>query len=223
MRLAFEDLVFDSETRELVRDGSAVPLPPKAFALLELLIRRRPKAVSKAEIHEHLWPGTHVTPANLANLVAELRAGLADDAQRPRLVRTVRSFGYAFIGEARDAGVSADPRRVSFRLQWGVREIPLAEGENLIGRESSCAVWIDDTEVSRRHARILVRGAGATLEDLGSKNGTLCNDRKVGGVRALADGDRIGVGSAALVLRAARHAESTKTAAGGRRGKAGRA
>jgi len=222
MRLAVENLVFDSDTREVIRDGSAVPLSPKAFALLELLIGRRPKAVSRGEIHGNLWPGTHVTPANLANLVTELRSALGDDAREPRLVRTVRSFGYAFMGEAREAGAPDAVRRVSFRLQWGVREIPLAPGESLIGRDPGCAVWIDDTEVSRHHARILVTGAGATLQDLDSKNGTLWNDQKIEGSRSLADGDRIGVGSATLVLRAARHAESTKTAAGSRRGKAGR-
>ena len=56
MRLAVSDWVFDSDVREVVRNGRAVPLSPKAFALLELLIRRRPKAVSKAAIHDHLWP-----------------------------------------------------------------------------------------------------------------------------------------------------------------------
>jgi DNA-binding winged helix-turn-helix (wHTH) protein len=222
MRLAVENLVFDSDTREVIQDGSAVPLSPKAFALLELLIDRRPKAVPRGEIHERLWPGTHVTPANLANIVTELRSALGDDAREPRLVRTVRSFGYAFMGEARETGPPDAARRVSFRLQWGVREIPLAPGENLIGRDPGCGVWIDDTEVSRHHARILVTDAGATLQDLGSKNGTLWNGRKIEVSRSLADGDRIGVGSATLVLRAARHAESTKTAAGSRRGKAGR-
>jgi len=64
MRLAVNDWMFDSDTREVIRKGRAVPLSPKAFALLELLIRRRPKAVSKAEIRGQLWPGTFVSPAN---------------------------------------------------------------------------------------------------------------------------------------------------------------
>jgi DNA-binding winged helix-turn-helix (wHTH) protein len=68
MRLAVSDWVFDSDTRQVIRKGTTAPLSPKAFDLLELLIRRRPKAVSKDEIREHLWPGGHVSPANLANL-----------------------------------------------------------------------------------------------------------------------------------------------------------
>src|SRR6266542_4463931 len=100
MRLAVSDWVFDSDIREVVRNGRAVSLSPKAFALLELLIGRRPKAVSKAEIHKHLWPGTFVSAANLANLVVELRAALGDDARKPRILRTVARFGYAFAADA---------------------------------------------------------------------------------------------------------------------------
>jgi DNA-binding winged helix-turn-helix (wHTH) protein len=88
VRLAVGDWVFDSDTREVIRKGRAAPLSPKAFDLLDLLIRRRPKAVSKDEIREHLWPGTHVSPANLANLVVELRGALGDDARDPRVLRT---------------------------------------------------------------------------------------------------------------------------------------
>jgi len=67
MRLSFGDCVFDSDTREVFRAGRSVPTSPKAFALLDLLIERHPKAVSKAEIHARLWPDTFVSEANLAN------------------------------------------------------------------------------------------------------------------------------------------------------------
>ena len=59
-----------------------------------------PKAVSKADIHSRLWPDIHVSEPNLGNLVVELRAALGDDARRPRIIRTVARFGYAF-GAAR--------------------------------------------------------------------------------------------------------------------------
>ena len=78
---------------------------PKAFALLAVLIERRPKAVSKQELHKLLWPDTFVSDANLPNLVAELREAFGDDAHEPRLIRTVQRFGYAFSAET-----SAEPR-----------------------------------------------------------------------------------------------------------------
>src|ERR1700693_2317915 len=110
MRLAVNDWVFDSDTREVIRKGAAVPLSPKAFDLLELLIRLRPKVVSKTEIHEHLWPGTFVSPANLANLVGELRAALGDGARAARVLRAAPRFGYAFRADAAAAPEKAPAR-----------------------------------------------------------------------------------------------------------------
>ena len=160
MRLRFGDHVFDSDTREVLRAGRSVAISPKAFELLELLLECRPRAVSKAEIHSRLWPDTHVSEANLGNLVVELRSALRDDARQPRVIRTVARFGYAFIasGLAR-AGSRRAPETSAlvYRLVWGRREIALDPGDNLIGRDREAVVWIDDESVSRRHARVSVR------------------------------------------------------------------
>jgi DNA-binding winged helix-turn-helix (wHTH) protein len=212
VRLAVNDWVFDSDTREVIRKGTPLSLSPKAFALLELLLARRPKAVSKAEIHEHLWPGIHVSPANLANLVVELRAGLGDDARHPRVLRTVARFGYAFAAEA-VAAPERKPVRASTpfacRLVWGHREIALDSEENLIGRDQGSVVWIDDASVSRRHARIALDEKGATLEDLGSKNGTFVRGRRVEKPARLADRDTIKIGPASLIFRLFKRTGST--------------
>src|SRR5262249_41711131 len=211
MRLSVSDWVFDSDTREVIRGGDAVPLSPKAFALLEFLIRRRPKAVSQAEIREHLWPGTFVSPANLANLVVELRSGLGDDARHPKVLRTVARFGYAFAGKVSRSPGEASGRPAAFacRLLWGPREIALEEGENLIGRDRESVVWIDDASVSRRHARIQVDGEGATIEGLGTKNGTFLRGRKIGKPATLADRDAIKIGPASMIFRQFRKTGST--------------
>ncbi len=211
MRFAVSDWVFDSDTHEVIRKGAVVPLSPKAFDLLDLLIRRRPKAVSKAEIREHLWPGTFVSPANLANLVVELRAALADDARHPRILRTIPRFGYAFAAEVSAAHekVPGPPRLFACRLVWGPREIALEPGENLIGRGQESVVWIDDTSVSRRHARIAVDDTGATLEDLGSKNGTFVRGRRIQKSSRLEDRDVIKIGPASLVFRLFKRTGST--------------
>ena len=202
MRLGVGDWVFDSDSREVVRNGSAVPLSPKAFDLLELLIRRRPKAVARSEIHEHLWPGTFVSAANLANLVMELRAALGDDARKPRILRTVPRFGYAFFAEAAASpDHSGASRPFTCRLVWGPRDIPLDSAENTIGRDSTSAVWIDDVSVSRHHARIAIDDAGATIEDLGSKNGTHVRGRRIEKPTRLADRDPIRIGPASIVFR----------------------
>ena len=146
MRLRFSDCVFDSDTREILRDGKPVHVSPKAFALLSALIQKRPNAISKDDLHGLLWPDTFVSDANLPNLVAELRESLGDDAQKPRIIRTVPRFGYAFRAEA--AGeIGVRPDAPAFRLIWGDREIALHPGENVIGRDEAAALWIDDTLV----------------------------------------------------------------------------
>jgi DNA-binding winged helix-turn-helix (wHTH) protein len=219
MRVAFGDCVFDSETREVFRGERPVALSPKAFALLELLIASAPKAVSKKEIHERLWPATFVTEANLANLVTEVRAALGDSARQSRILATVQRFGYAFRANVKEAAAPSKPRGggFSYRLLWGIREIALSCGENVLGREQSAAIWIDDSSVSRRHARVVVGDSEAFVEDLGSKNGTLLNGRRLQKKEVLSDGDAIVVGPARLTLRVLRHAESTKTASRARK------
>jgi len=115
LRLIFGACVLDTETRQLLRAGEPVHLTPKAFELLQGLLERRPRVLSKAELREQLWPHTHVHEANLPNLVAEVRAAVADDARSPRFIRTVHGFGYAFCGEA--AAVSR--RHARLRISSG--------------------------------------------------------------------------------------------------------
>lgn len=213
MRLAFGDCVFDPGTHEVFRDGRASALPPKAFALLDLLIARRPNAVSKDEIHSQLWPGTFVSDASLANLIAELRATLGDDAREPRIIRTVHRFGYAFRAEVEGAPTPPGPLApvsVVCRVLLEGHEVQLRPGENVLGREPEAALWIDDASVSRRHARIVVGGDGATLEDLGSKNGTKLRGKKIGEAEPLADRDVIHVGNVPVLFRLYRRTGTTE-------------
>jgi len=215
MRLKFGDHVFDSDTREVVRSGRSVAISPKAFALLDLLLECRPRAVSKAEIHARLWPDTHVSEANLGNLVVELRTVLSDDAREPRFIRTVARFGYAFIAPASTertrGGLGAEPSALVYRLVWGRREIALDPGDSLIGRDREAVVWIDDESVSRRHARVSIGEEGASIEDLGSKNGTYVGGEKIRGPVRLTDRGVVRIGPATLTLRVLSRTGSTRS------------
>ena len=88
-----------------------------------------------------------------------------------------------------------------FRIRVGNEQIALPLGVSLIGRDASaCRITIFDTLISRRHARIQCDGEQATVEDLGSRNGTRLNGVLISGPHALRDGDRIGIGSYELSL-----------------------
>lgn len=211
MRLRFGDCLFDSDTREVFRAEKPVRVSPKAFALFAALIERRPKAISKDELQRLLWPDTFVSEANLPNLVAELREALGDDAHEPRIIRTIPRFGYSFQAE----GHTETPDRhlpLACRLIWGDREIALRPGENLLGRDETCVLWIDDVLVSRRHARIAIDASGATLEDLGSRNGTFLRGARIASATRLADGDLISIGPASMFFRVLHHVGSTASA-----------
>ena len=214
MRLRFKDREFDSDTRELMLDGVVVPVSPKAFALLELLILNRPNAVSREAIREHLWPDVFVSEASLGNLILELRTALRDPARETQIIRTVPRYGYAFCAAAESVETSrsraeSPPMGTAYWLVRGRREIPLRWGENLIGRDPVAVVRIDDEAVSRRHARIVIGEEGAVLEDLGSKNGTYLEGRRIHEASALADKDRLRVGQAPMTLRVLDRTSST--------------
>jgi pSer/pThr/pTyr-binding forkhead associated (FHA) protein len=81
--------------------------------------------------------------------------------------------------------------------------VPLASGENVIGRATDGLITLPSTKVSRRHARIVVCNERVILEDLGSRNGTYVGDRRIESAVELKNGDRIGIGSALLIFCAA--------------------
>jgi DNA-binding winged helix-turn-helix (wHTH) protein len=207
VKVRFAEFTFDSEARRLIRQGGDVHLSPKAFDLLRLLIEHRPNVLDKAALHGQIWPRTFVVDATLSVLVAELRRALADNAREPRFIRTVHGLGYSFCGDASDLDASASGPPVGSGarcwLMWKERAIVLADGDNIIGRDPGCSVWLDASGVSRRHARIDVGGGGdvVRLEDLGSKNGTLVDGSPIRGVVEVSDGSVIQVGRVELTVR----------------------
>jgi DNA-binding winged helix-turn-helix (wHTH) protein len=217
--LRFGPFTFEPGRRELRRGEEPVPLPPKAFDLLDFLLERRPEAVSKAEIRDRVWPETAVSDASLPRLVNAIRAALGDDADRPRFVRTVHGFGYAFCGET--AARERSLRVAVAHLVWGDRRIPLQEGESVIGRDPEADAWIDAATVSRRHARLVVTDDGATVEDLDSKNGTWVGTERVRGPHPLASGDEIRLGEISVSFRHPARLGSTRSASGSRRSRGG--
>ena len=209
--LTFGEYRLDLGSRQLFRGQAEVHVSPKAFDLLKLLVEKRPQALSKTELYEHVWPGTFVTDSNLASLIAELRRVLDDRSRPSRFLRTVHGFGYSFCGQIDGESAAIPPDPGHCWIVWRGQEIPMKEGENIIGREPTAAVCADLPSVSRRHARIVVSSEGATLEDLGSKNGTRLRNVLITGIVDLADLDEIQIGSVRMTLRLMRVESSTQT------------
>lgn len=215
VRVRFGNCQFDTDERRLQTDGQEKHLSPKAFDVLALLIESRPRALAKGDILEKVWPGTFVTEASLARVITEIRAALGDRARDGGgIVRTVHTHGYAFVAEIDPAAPAA--RADADSVCWlfcANHDFALPDGEHIIGRDADAAVRLDSPRVSRRHARIVVRGEAATLYDLDSKNGVFVGDERVVDARALRSGEEIRIGPMRLLFRVVGPQMSTETAA----------
>ena len=203
----FGSFEFDAARRQLFGEGREVHLAPKAFDLLGLLIDAAPRVVPKPELHERLWPRGEVSDAALVGLVKEVRRALAKCGPDAPAIRTAHRVGYALDVRVSESLPSPAPR-------WLVvsgRRVPLAQGENVIGRDAESVLQLDHSTVSRRHARITVSADAAVLEDLGSKNGTRVGDTPLDGATRLQNGDRLWFGKLVVTYREAATGASTAT------------
>ena len=114
------------------------------------------------------------------------------------MLKTAHGVGYAF-----DRPCSrVDGTIVSVHWLIGPRRRYVLSGcISIIGREAACEVWLDEGDVSRRHARIVISGDRAAIEDLGSKNGTTVGGHAISGSVDLEDGDNVRVGGVLLTYR----------------------
>jgi len=200
MRLKFGDCVLDLGARQLERGGKAVPLEPKMYELLQVLIKRRPAVVTNTELDELLWPKVYVARTSLTRLVSELRTVLGDTPRDSRVIRTAYKSGYAFCADVTALpSVRSSPATVE--ALWMKQSFPLTDGEHVAGRDADCSLVIDGTTVSRRHARITLSNGTVMIEDLGSTNGTHVNGARISTPTRLSPGDEFALGSEKLRLR----------------------
>jgi DNA-binding winged helix-turn-helix (wHTH) protein len=214
VKVRFVDCVLDVDARRLVRGAREVHLSPKAFELLKVLIECRPRALSKAELLERIWPGVFVAEASLAKAVSNIREAVGHRDDTP-IVRTVHGYGYAFAAPLEDE----PPREASIHTSgpamcWlfcGSREFALHDGEHIVGRDPDATISLDSPKVSRRHARLVVHGIRAVLEDLDSKNGTFVRGVRISAPTVLESGDDARIGPFTLIFRISGDSGSTES------------
>jgi TolB-like protein/DNA-binding winged helix-turn-helix (wHTH) protein/Tfp pilus assembly protein PilF len=100
----FGSFRLDPDNRLLLRGGQPVPLTPKAFDLLQLLVENSGQLVLKDQIMNTVWPKTFVTEANLTQTVFMLRKALEDSADAQHYIATVSGRGYRFAGGVKKVG-----------------------------------------------------------------------------------------------------------------------
>lgn len=206
---SFGEFDLDLRSGELRKHGEEIRLEPRVFALLSYFVENAGRVIDRSELLDKIWPETHVSDASLTQAIKSLREALEDDPRESVYVTTLPRRGYKFVTKV---VLGQGTRGSACHIFYGLKEFVLAAGENVIGRARDAAVCIRSDEVSRRHARIVVSATGATIEDLGSRNGTWVSDRRIEGRCDLRDGDQIVIGSVVLFFRTAESMSSTPTA-----------
>src|SRR5208282_4258749 len=91
----------DSAQHLLLRDDKALPLPPKAFEILVLLVEKRGDLMAKGDLLHAVWPDTFVEENNLTQYVSMLRKVLGDGVDDQKFIQTVPKLGYRFVSAVR--------------------------------------------------------------------------------------------------------------------------
>ncbi len=98
----FDCFRLDVSEHLLLREGQAIPLTPKVFETLLVLVENRGRTMSKEELMQRLWPDSFVEEANLTQNISVIRRALGENSASPRFIETIPKRGYRFIAEVKE-------------------------------------------------------------------------------------------------------------------------
>ena len=216
--LRFGPFELDVAAYELRRGDKRVLLENRPMDLLVLLVQRAGTLIDRNTIRGAIGEaGVFLDwDAAINTAVRKIRRALGDDADRPQYIATVVGKGYRFVAPVARLDASRSEVGATWFLTQDSREFPLAPGDNLIGRDAAVPVRLGHPSVSRRHARIRIDDARAVVDDLGSRNGTFVDGRRIDPHIGcdLRNGTILGIGSVTLQVVALVSSASTMPLSG---------
>lgn len=111
----FGPFQLEPANRRLLKEGQPIPLKPKVFSLLVVLVESGKDVVSKDELMNKVWPDTHVQEDNLTQSISVLRKALGNDLQGNQYIETVPKLGYRFAADVEE--VKLDKNEPEARLE----------------------------------------------------------------------------------------------------------
>src|SRR5262245_40496727 len=146
--LTFDTFRLEPSPGGLWRGDTMIALRPRSLAVLRYLVAHAGRLVTKAELRQHVWGGTHVSDTVLRVSVREIRAALGDAAAAPQYLETVEQQGYRFhvAGDTDEpppltagpfVGRQQDVARLEDRFQraaHGTRQLVFVSGDVGIGK-----------------------------------------------------------------------------------------
>jgi DNA-binding winged helix-turn-helix (wHTH) protein len=183
IRYRFGDLVLSPSARTLSRNGVELPLIPRYFDLLTLLVRHRGKAVPRQQILDEVWSDVVVSDGALSQAIRTLRRTLRDESREPIYIRTVSRYGYKFVFESvieedeRAGGAESARTRASGTPTSAEREDKAAPADSVEDRlfepllERLCDPTAGDDERRDAAERLHALSTRETLARLAKRNG----------------------------------------------------
>ena len=170
----FGSFRLDEAERTLLRRGVAVPLLPKSFDALVVLVKNGKRVLTKDFLLNHIWPDAVVEENSLAKAISDIRRALEDDARNPQYIVTVPRRGYRFV-----SSVTAVDRRSEVETHT-VAVLPFT---NLTpqGEHDYVGVGLADAVIARlsRLAQVTVRPTTAVLKYVGADKDVLAAGREL--------------------------------------------
>ncbi len=172
----------EPDLNRIFRDDETVHLEPRVMEVLVQLACHVPNVVTRQQLIDGVWDGGFITDNTLTHSIAELRRALGDDARQPAYIETIHRRGYRLLERVTDFARSSAYRfRQTFPLPGPDRQsLRAAQGGRESDRQAAGGVAVcpftSDLSSSRAHHRCRLV---AYLEDLGSKNGTMLNGRRI--------------------------------------------
>ncbi|HET6889955.1 MAG TPA: winged helix-turn-helix domain-containing protein [Pyrinomonadaceae bacterium] len=119
----------DPRERRLLRDGQVVPLRPKVFDVLLVLVQNSGRFLSKHELMKLVWRDTVVEEGNLARNISSLRNALSEHPRTAEYIETVPWQGYRFVARVKE--LTYEPTRVSINSLAVLPFVNVANDPNL--------------------------------------------------------------------------------------------
>ena len=161
----FHSFRLDTVNECLWSNGTRLPLTRKAFLVLNYLVQRPGRLVTKNELLEAVWPGTYVQEEILKSYIRKLRQMLGDDADKPTFIETQTGRGYRFIAPVTRSPSAGNgrpstqtPRRLFGRdaeleqlrrcyeeALRGARQVVFITGESGIGKTALVEAFLQET------------------------------------------------------------------------------
>ena len=166
-RYRFSGHVLSPARRTLVRDGRELPLMPRCFDLLVLLVERRNEALSRGALLDAVWSDVVVTDGALSQAVRILRRTLGDDPRAPTFIRTVQRHGYRFVCEDVVEEPDEEPPEAAQAVP-AKSSRPAAEPETNASFDRALETLLDKDSGDAEEADVRRRQAAEILHQLGT-------------------------------------------------------